>query len=80
MMPVLRAFKEKRMTNEAWFLCGPWVVIFVIGDTVFNWTFANIVFIDIPREFLTTQRLERYINSIPTNWIEDYRYDIAHFV
>ena len=40
--------------------CAPAVLIMLTTDFLMQITLASVVFLDVPREFLVTQRLQRY--------------------
>lgn len=66
-MALYRAHLDKRLHGTNRILALP-VVAFGIGIDVFsNMIIAPVVFLDLPREWLVTQRLSRYIKT-DTGW------------
>lgn len=62
-MGLYRAYLAKRLTRTTLFLSIPFVAIGFIVNFVSNMILATIVFLEFPKEFLITDRLERYIRS-----------------
>ena len=46
----------------------PVLLVGVILDTVVNWFVASIMFLEIPKEFLVTTRLQRHWKNDPKSW------------
>lgn len=49
------------------FLTWPYAAVFVVINTLHNWTVCTILFREFPREFLTTSRMKRHKTS-PDAW------------
>lgn len=62
-MGVYRLHLKKELKGINFVLAWPIVIVGVILDAVINITLASIIFLDIPREWLTTARLHRYIEN-----------------
>lgn len=62
-MNLLRAKAEGKLSGVA--LCLGYPVIFVgaLIDLVFNATLFSLIFLELPREWMLTQRLKRHIKS-----------------
>ena len=62
-------FLQKR--RETGWAKYAWPVGLAIGgplDALTNWIVATVYFADLPREFMLTQRLNRYCATQPTSW------------
>lgn len=67
-MGIYRAYLSKRLQGIALFLCAPAVVLGVVMDVIANLVLAPFVFLEIPREWLVTQRLSRHIQNGIGTW------------
>lgn len=74
-MSLYRAHKEKKLTLMAKVFGYPVLAVGAIIDALINIVPCTILALDPPKEFLTTQRLERYLSD-KTGW----RYKVAYFV
>ena len=77
-MGVYRAHLAKRLSVSAYTFGVPWVAIGYGVDILANLTFASVVFLDPPREWLVTDRFKRYIKD-PAEY-GAWRYHIALWV
>ena len=68
MMPLKRNWKEGKLNTISKIFGYPWLAIFLIMDFTFNITWGTILFLDIPKEFLFTQRLNRYLDQSDRYW------------
>lgn len=66
-MGIYRAKLAKRLTGLNLVLAFPIVVLAVLVDVFSNLFVAPILFLDIPREWLVTARMHRYIQG-PMDW------------
>ena len=64
---IYRAYLSKRLTPVTKVLSAPFIVIGYLMDAVANLTIASLVFVEFPKEFLVTKRLQRYI-SVGEGW------------
>lgn len=62
-MGVYRAHLSGRLTKAVYGLGVPWVVIGWLVDVVANIVVATVIFRELPREWLVTDRLQRYIRA-----------------
>jgi len=62
-MGLYRAHLDKRLTKFTYCLAAPWLAVGVLVDVIANIVIAPFVFLDIPREWLVTTRLKRYIKQ-----------------
>lgn len=62
-MGIYRAHLDKRLTGAAKWLAYPLVAIGLVIDVLANIFLATTVFLELPQEWLVTQRLSRLINS-----------------
>lgn len=60
---VVNAYKKNRLSKLSKALCLPVVSVFYVVDVVFNWTLANLLFLDIAQERTVTERLNRLAND-----------------
>lgn len=65
-MGVYRAHLAKRLSRVSYLLLGPWVALGYVVDVLTNITLASVVFVEVPREWLVTTRLQRYVGG--TGW------------
>lgn len=59
-MGLYRAHLQKRLGRTLKVLGAPVLVLGAVLDVLVNWTLAVLVFLDLPREFMLTVRLQRY--------------------
>lgn len=67
-MGVYRAHLAKRLTRVTYALGLPWVVVGYAVDIVANIFVASVVFLELPREWLVTDRLKRHIDTGLGTW------------
>lgn len=67
-MGLYRAHLNKKLSRVTYVLGAPWLIIGLVVDFVANIILATIIFLDLPREFLVTARLQRYSNSSEDDW------------
>ena len=75
MMPLKRNYEAGFLNSWNKIFGYPWLALFILMDFLFNITFGTVFFLDIPRDFLFTQRLERYLNTKCAKW----RHDLAYY-
>lgn len=51
-------------------------VIFIVIDAAFNITYGSLIFLELPKEWMLTMRLQRILTSYDTGW----RFKLALFV
>lgn len=68
MMPLKRNYKQGTLNTINKIFGYPWLAIFILIDFLFNIIVGTIIFLDIPRDFLFTKRLVRYLTYNHTNW------------
>lgn len=66
-MALYRAHLDKRLHGLNRILASPVVVFGIVIDVFSNMIIAPVVFLDLPREWMVTQRLSRYIKT-DTGW------------
>jgi hypothetical protein len=72
-----RAHLDKRLNRWNYFLLAPFLVVGVLVDILSNLVLASVIFAERPREWLVTERLQRYMaNPQAYKW----RYTIANAV
>jgi hypothetical protein len=74
-MGIYRAHLDGRLSGVTKVLCYPFVFVGIVMDVVANLLIAPIVFLDLPREWLVTDRLIRYIKTD-----NDWRRQVAEAV
>lgn len=62
-MGIYRAHLAKRLKGAARVMAVPLVIVGYAMDILANITVACVIFFDVPREWLVTSRLKRYIES-----------------
>ena len=67
-MGFYRAYLNKELTIYTKLMAAPWVVLGAGVDVFCNITVASLFFLELPHEFLVTQRLTRYKLQEPTSW------------
>jgi len=73
-MNLRRAYEDKRLSRPAIALGLPILVAGFLLDVLVNLTLASIVFLDLPREWTTSERLARYLpqpgwRSVAAAWV-----------
>lgn len=71
-MGVYRAHLSNRLKGVLLYLCLPVVGVGYLLDVVANVFIATVFFVELPKEFLVTTRLSRYVAES-----KDWRFDIA---
>ena len=66
-MGIYRAHLDGRLSGFTKVLCYPFVVVGILMDVAANLLIAPVIFLDLPREWLVTDRLIRYIKT-DTAW------------
>lgn len=74
-MGLYRAHLNKKLSRITYVLGAPWLVIGLIMDFVANMIIATVVFLDLPREYLVTERLKRYIAGK-----DGWRHDLSNWI
>lgn len=67
-MGIYRAYLAKKITKVALVILLPWVIIGALFDVLSNILIATPLFLEVPKEWLVTDRLDRYLNTTPTSW------------
>ena len=67
-MGLYRAHLMKNLTKLTYVLGAPWLILGLAFDFIANIFIATIIFLDLPREYLVTARLKRYIKDDPEEW------------
>lgn len=62
-MGMIRAHKEQKLNNILWALCIPFVILALIIDFINNIIIFTILFLELPKELLVTDRLKRHVNK-----------------
>lgn len=74
-MGIYRAHLAKRLTAVTLCLSAPFIVAGYAMDIFANATVASLLFLERPREFLVTSRLERYVAQE-----QGWRFTIADWI
>lgn len=74
-MGLYRAHLHKKLTKLTYILGAPWLVLGLIIDFFANITVATVIFLDLPKEWLVTARLKRYVQG-ESGW----RQNLANWV
>lgn len=72
-MNLKRAHDNDTMTNTAYKLGTPLLIVGYLWDVICNLTYASVLFLEIPREWVITARLSRHIAD------EGWRGDLARW-
>lgn len=64
-MGLYRAFLMGRLKGLSLVMCAPVVAVAFTLDLLMQFTVFAVVFADIPRDWLVTQRLRRYMRDLP---------------
>lgn len=59
-MGMIRAHDEQKLNGVLWVLCLPFVVISLLLDLINNLTVFSLIFAELPKEWLVTDRLKRH--------------------
>lgn len=81
-MGVYRAYLAKRLSIYTAILCAPLVLAGALVDVMANMTLATIICLELPREWLVTERFKRYLQTLKTakSGLLFWRYSLARFV
>lgn len=61
--PTAHRLKDNHKDEITWRLKIPVYLMFVVGllaDVAFNWTVGTVIFLELPKEFVFTDRLKRH--------------------
>ena len=75
MMPLHRNLEMGYLNNWNKIFGYPWLAVFIVMDFLFNIIFGTLFFLELPRDILFTQRLERYLNWNCAPW----RHKLANY-
>ena len=67
-MGLYRAQLQGRLKGFVFVLALPAVILGYVMDIVCNLTLASVLFLDPPRQWLVTKRLQSYIKDCPGTW------------
>jgi hypothetical protein len=59
-MAMIRAHAEKKLNGLLWVLCLPFVAVSIVLDFINNLIVFTLLFAELPREWLVTDRLKRH--------------------
>jgi hypothetical protein len=59
-MAMIRAHSEKKLNGLLWVLCLPFVALSIVLDFINNILVFTLLFSELPKEFLVTDRLKRH--------------------
>lgn len=59
-MGMIRAHAEGKLNGVLWVLCLPFVAISLFLDLINNLTVFSLIFAELPKEWLVTDRLKRH--------------------
>jgi len=62
-MAIIRAHAEKKLNGLLWVLCLPFVAISILLDFINNLIVFTLLFAELPREWLVTERLKRHVKQ-----------------
>jgi len=74
-MGIYRAHIHKRLHGVTFALALPFVALGYFVDVFANITIASVVFLELPKEWLVTHRLKRYIKAE-----EGLRYKVSKWI
>jgi hypothetical protein len=77
-MGIYRAHLQKKLKGLNFVLSAPAIVVAYVVDVIANWTIAVFLFAELPKEFLVTTRLKRFIAGGEAEY--GYRYTIAQYL
>lgn len=64
-MGLYRAFLMGRLKGLSLLMCAPVVAVAFVVDLLMQFTVFSIVFAEVPRDWLVTHRLRRYMRELP---------------
>ena len=64
-MGLYRAFLMGRLKGLSLLMCAPVVAVAFVVDLLMQFTVFAIVFAEVPRDWLVTHRLRRYMRELP---------------
>ena len=67
-MGIYRAYLAGRLTTTTKLLGAPFVLAGIVMDVLANLTLAGLVFVELPREWLVTDRLQRHVRTPTSAW------------
>jgi hypothetical protein len=73
-MNMIRAHKENKLNGYLWALCLPFVGFAWLYDLLHNMIHASLIFIELPKQLLVTDRIKQHIND------SDYRGELSRFL
>lgn len=76
-MGLYRAFLLGRLKGLSLVMCSPVVAGAFLVDLLMQFTVFSIVFAEVPRDWLVTHRLRRYMRELPP---ENWRYRWADYL
>jgi hypothetical protein len=59
-MAIIRAHSERKLNGLLWVLCLPFVAVSIVLDFINNLIVFTLLFAELPREWLVTDRLKRH--------------------
>ena len=62
-MAMIRAHAEKKLNGLLWVLCLPFVAVSIVLDFINNLIVFTLLFAELPREWLVTERLKRHVKQ-----------------
>lgn len=62
-MAMIRAHAEKKLNGLLWVLCLPFLAISIVLDFINNLIVFTLLFAELPRELLVTDRLKRHVKQ-----------------
>lgn len=78
-MGLYRAFLLRRLRGLSLVLCAPVVAVAALVDLVMQLTVFTVVFADLPRDWLVTHRLRRYMRELPAHhWRRRWADHLCH--
>jgi hypothetical protein len=66
-MGLYRAYLLRRLRGFSLVLCAPVVAMAAVVDLIMQMTVFTVVFSDLPRDWLVTHRLRRYMRELPAS-------------
>lgn len=67
-MGIYRAYLAKRLSLFQKIILSPVIAVMLFVDWFMNWTLCILLFLEVPEEYLVTQRLQRYIKEGDGDW------------
>lgn len=71
-MGMIRAHSEKKLNGVLWVLCLPFVAVSIVLDFINNMTVFSLIYFELPREWVVTDRLKRHAKG--TGWRKSLSY------